>query len=55
MNSGEFWFASAANRDDEASHFEYENGIVLSALNKKQVESSGLRKTLQGPRSREIW
>ena len=54
MNRGKFWFASAADRDDEASHFEYENRIVLSSLNKKQIESSGLRKTLQAPRNREI-
>jgi hypothetical protein len=54
MNSGEFWLASAADRDDEASHFEYENRIVPSALNKKQIESSGLRKTLEAPRNREI-
>jgi len=53
-NSGEFWFASAADRDDEASHLEYENRIVLSARNKKQIESSGLRKTLEVPRNREI-
>ena len=54
MNSGQFWFASAADRDDEASHFEDENRIVLSALNKKQIESSGLRKTLEAPRNRDI-
>ena len=54
MNGGEFWFASAADRDDEASHFEYENRIVLSALDKKQIESSGLRKTLEAPRNWEL-
>ena len=55
LNGGEFWFAGAADCDDEASHFQFENWIVLRELNKKQIESNGLRKTLDATqRSRKF-